>query len=86
MFFSTTKETNRLISKGISNIYLKVTIEKKWHTQNFDFLSLKIRLQVSFLGAPTHADFIEFSNALGLEQNCVWLFYYFNFEDNNEQK
>ena len=28
------KETNRLLSKGMSNTYLKVTIEKKWHTQN----------------------------------------------------
>ena len=35
------KEFNRLLIKGISNIHLKITIEKKWHTQNFDFLSLK---------------------------------------------
>ena len=33
---------NRLISKGVPNIYLKVTIEKNWRSQNFDFLSLKI--------------------------------------------
>ena len=26
----------------MSDIYLKVTIEKTWHTQNFEFLSLKI--------------------------------------------
>ena len=32
------KKKNRLLSKGMSNIYLKVTIEKKWRTQNFDFL------------------------------------------------
>ena len=42
------------------NIYLKVTIEKT------DVLKLrfskfkKIRLRVSFLGAPTHVDIIEF--------------------------
>ena len=24
-----------MLSKCVSNIYLKVTIEKKWHTQNF---------------------------------------------------
>ena len=30
------KEINGLLSKGISNIYLKVTIEKKWRTQNFE--------------------------------------------------
>ena len=35
------KERNRLISKGMSNIYLKVIIEENWHSQNFDFLSLK---------------------------------------------
>ena len=27
------------------NIYLKVTIEKNWCSQNFDYLSLKIHLQ-----------------------------------------
>ena len=32
--------------------------------QNFDFLGLKICHQVSFWGAPTHADIIEFENFL----------------------
>ena len=40
------KEKNRLLSKGMSNIYLNVTIEKKWRSQNFDFQ--KICHQVSF--------------------------------------
>ena len=31
---------NRLISKGMSNIYLKATIEKNLRSQNFGFLSL----------------------------------------------
>ena len=35
------KEINRLISEGMSNICLKVTIQKNWHSQTFDFLSLK---------------------------------------------
>ena len=35
------KEINRLLSKGITNIYLKNTIEKKKPTQNFVFKSLK---------------------------------------------
>ena len=43
----------------MSNVYLKVIIEKNWHSQIFDFLSLKIYHQVSFLGAPTHVDIIE---------------------------
>ena len=42
------------------NIYLKVTIEKNWCSQNFDYLSLKIHLQGSFWEAPTHADASEF--------------------------
>ena len=33
MFFSSIKGINRLISKGLSNVYLKVTTEKNWHTQ-----------------------------------------------------
>ena len=46
MFFSSIeeisrllREINRLLSKGMSNLYLKVTIEEKWHTKTFDFLS-----------------------------------------------
>ena len=53
MFFNSIKKINRFrreinmfLSKGMSNIYLKVIIEKKWHTQNFYFLSLKVRLTV----------------------------------------
>ena len=35
------KEINRLLSKRMSNIYLKVTTEKNRRFQNLDFLSLK---------------------------------------------
>ena len=45
MFFNSIKERNRLkkeinglLSKGMSNICLKVSIEKKRPTQNFDIL------------------------------------------------
>ena len=55
------KEMNRLLSKGMSNIYLKVTMRC---SQNFDFLGLKNLSPGHFLGAPTHADIIEFSNFL----------------------
>ena len=44
------KEINRLLSKGMSNIYLKVAIEKNWSSQNFDFLSLKNLSLGQFLG------------------------------------
>ena len=33
------KEISRLLRKEMSNIYLKVIIDKKWPTQNVDFLS-----------------------------------------------
>ena len=39
---------------------LKVTIEKNWCFQNFDFPSLKNLSPSQFLGALTHADIIEF--------------------------
>ena len=43
------------VSKGVQDIFLKVTIEKNGRFQNLDFLSLKN------LGAPTQADITEFS-------------------------
>ena len=46
------------------NIYLKVTIEKNWRSQNFDFLSLKNLSLGQFWGAPTHEDVTELSNFL----------------------
>ena len=64
MLFSSIKELNSLISKGMSNIYLKNTIEKKWCTHNFDFLSLKSSSPGQFWEVLTHADIIEFSNFL----------------------
>ena len=47
MFFSSIKGINKLISKEMSNIYLKVTIEKNSRSQNFDFLSLDQFLESS---------------------------------------
>ena len=35
------KETNMLLGKEMPNISLEVTIKKKWHTQKFEFISLK---------------------------------------------
>ena len=52
------KELNRLLSQGISNIYLKVTIET---FSNFQFLGLKnLSPGNKFLGAPTRSNIIEF--------------------------
>ena len=52
------KKINRLLSKGMSNIYLKVSIK------NFDFTGLKNLSQGQFWGAPTHAVITEFQNFL----------------------
>ena len=48
----------------MSNTYIKVTIEKKRHTQNFSFLNLKSCLLIRFYGALNHADIIKFSSLL----------------------
>ena len=49
--FSSLNEINRLISLTMSNIYLKVTIEKKWRIQNFEPLNLKSSSPGQFLGS-----------------------------------
>ena len=64
----------------MSNIYLKVTVEKNWRSQNFSFLGLKnfASHQVSLWGAPAHANIIEFwkfllqlkSHKFGSETMC----------------
>ena len=81
------KEINRLLSKGMSNIYLKVTIEKNWRSQNFDFLSLKNLSPGQFLGSSNSRRyhwilklFVATYKSEVWKQICVWLFYYFNFE------
>ena len=48
----------------MSYINLKLTLEKKGRTRNFDFLSLKSSSPGHFWRALTHADITEFSNAL----------------------
>ena len=50
MVFSSIKDIDREISKAMSNIYLKVAIEKNWRSQNFNLLSSKNVLPGQFLG------------------------------------
>ena len=52
MFFNSVQEINEL-GKEMSNICLKVSIEKKWPTQNFVIVSLKISSPGQFLGSST---------------------------------
>ena len=84
------KEINRLLSKEMSNIFSKVTIEEKnWRSQNINFLGLKNLSPCQFWGAPTHEDIIEFQNFLlklknqrsGNKTVCGF-FCYFRFERN----
>ena len=44
------KEINRLLSKGMSNICFRVSIEKKWPTQNIDNVNVKSSSLGQFLG------------------------------------
>ena len=44
------KETNSLLIKGMSNIYLKVTIEKNYRFQNFDFVDSKKLITMPVFG------------------------------------
>ena len=73
----------------MSNIYLKVTLEKNWRSQNFDFLSLKnLSLGQFFVSSNSRRYhwILKFLVATYKsevwEQNCEWLFYYSNFERN----
>ena len=45
------RKMNRLLSKGMSNINLKATIEKNGRSQNFDILRLKNLLPSQYLGS-----------------------------------
>ena len=58
MLFNSIKEMNRLLSKKMLNIYLKVTIEEtNWRSQNFDYLDLKNLSPCHFSGAPTDSSY-----------------------------
>ena len=89
MLFSSNKDMNRLISKAMSIIYLKVTIEKKWRSRNFDFLSLKNLTLGQFLESSNSRRYnwvlkplVATYKSEVWDQNCVWVIYYFNFERN----
>ena len=76
------KEMNTLLNTEMSNIYLKVTIEKKWHTQNFDFIGSKSSSPGQFLESSNSRRYHWIFKLLVAtwksdvqEQNCLWLFY-----------
>ena len=68
----------------MTNVYLKVTIDKCWRSQNFDFL-----ISTSVFGSSNSRRyhrmfklFVVIYKSLVWDQNCVGYFYYFNFERN----
>ena len=74
----------------MSNINLKGFIEKKWRTQNFDFIGLESSFPGQFLGSSNSRRYHWIFKLLATQepkvwgQNSVWLFYYFYFERNYE--
>ena len=70
-------------------IYLKVTIEKKWRTENFDFLSLRSSPTGHFLRSSNSRKchwilkhLVANLKSQVWEQDYVWLFYCFYFQRN----
>ena len=81
MFFSSAKEINRLLIKGMWNIYLKAT---KLTFSKLYFLVLKSLSPALFLGNSNSSRYswiFKLKKSEVWEENCVWLFYYFNFEN-----
>ena len=87
MLFSKAKEMNRLISKGTSNIYLKVTNEKNWRSQNVDFLSLKIFSPSQLLGSSNSHKYHWIFNlkirGQGAKGYVTSIFFFFFFFERN---
>ena len=82
MFFSSIKEINRLMNKGMSNIYLKITIEKNWLSRNFVSRSVFGEHQLMQISQNFKTSCCNLKiRDLGTKQ-CVEKFYYFNFERN----
>ena len=62
MFLIDVLSSLKRISKGMANNYLKVTNEKSWRSQNFDFLSLKNSSPDQFFESSNSRSVIEFLN------------------------
>ena len=73
------KEINKLLSKNMPKIYLKVTIEEKWRTQNLDFPSLKSFCTGKFLRCSNSGRY-HWSEIRGLEAKLCVAFLIFLLE------
>ena len=76
------KDVNRLLNKGISNIYLKITIEKNWCSKNFDFLNLKNLSPVQVLGSSKWRRYHRILKLLKSKSPCILLIKNINFNKN----
>ena len=72
MFFSSMKGINRLISKGMSDIYLKVTVKKSWLSQNFNFVNLKELSPGQFLGSSNSYRYWVLKLLVATSKSEVW--------------
>ena len=75
MLFNSTKEINRLLCKGMLNIYLKLTFEKNRHSQ-LQFSEFKKFVTRS---VPAGLQLMQISLNF---KTCCDFFYQFNFERN----
>ena len=68
----------------MTNIYWKLTIEKKWRAQNFDFLSFKSSSPGQFLESSNPRRYWIFKFLFATvkseiwEQTLAWIFHHFN--------
>ena len=78
------KEINTLLSKGMSNIYLKVTIETFSKLRFSGFKKFVARSDLGSSNSRRYYWILKLLVATQIsdvwEQNCLWLFCYFNFE------
>ena len=78
------KEINTLLSKGMSNIYLKVTIETFSKLRFSGFKKFVVRSDLGSSNSRRYYWILKLLVATQIsdvwEQNCLWLFCYFNFE------
>ena len=87
MFFSSVKEMNPLLGKGMSNIYLKITVGKKRCSQNFDFPFKKF-VSTSVFGELQLIQILNFETFCynlkirGLGAKACVVLYYLNLEKN----
>ena len=82
------KEVNRLLSKGMSSIYLKITVEMFSKLQFSESLKFVTSSVLGSSNLPRYHWILKLLVATEKskvwQQNCDWLFYFLNFEWNHD--